>query len=86
MEAATGLSSMDQHPSKLIGRYRHYKGKEYEVIAVGRHSETLEELVVYKALYHSDEFGDNAVWIRPKKIFEEQVMLNGKKLPRFEKL
>lgn len=60
-----------------LGRYRHYKGKEYEVIGVARHSETLEELVVYRALYEN-ELG--SLWVRPVKMFLGEV--NGKK--RFE--
>jgi len=66
------------------GKYRHYKGKEYEVIGVARHSETLEELVIYRALYNSKEFGKNALWIRPKKMFMEDVRVDGKKTPRFK--
>jgi hypothetical protein len=61
------------------GRYRHFKGKMYEVIGTARHSETLEEMVVYRALYES-EFGRNAIWVRPKKLFLEKV---GDR-PRFE--
>ncbi len=53
------------------GKYRHYKGKLYEVIYVARDSETLERLVVYKALYDSEEFGNNAVWTRPFNDFIE---------------
>jgi hypothetical protein len=68
------------------GKYRHYKGKNYEVIGVARHSETLEELVIYRALYNSSEFGKNALWVRPKKMFLEKVTVNGKKMPRFELL
>ena len=72
-----------------LGVYRHYKGvKEYEVIGVARHSETLEELVVYRALYNSQEFGDNSLWVRPKSMFLEYVEReedgNVKKIPRFE--
>ena len=66
-----------------LGRYRHYKGQFYEVIGVARHSETLEEMVVYRALYDSKEFGKKALWVRPKKIFLEQVVVDGKKIPRF---
>ena len=65
------------------GKYKHYKGKLYEVIGVAKHSETLEDYVVYKALYDS-EFGKNALWIRPLKMFEETVKLNGKEVKRFE--
>jgi len=61
------------------GKYRHYKGKEYEVIDIVRHSETLEELVLYKQLY-----GDGSLWVRPKAMFFEQIELNGQEIPRFE--
>jgi len=67
-----------------LGRYEHYKGKQYEVIGVARHSETLEELVVYKALYDSDEFEKNTLWVRPKDMFLEMIEFNGKKVPRFK--
>ena len=60
------------------GRYRHYKGQEYEVIGCARHSETQEELVVYRALY-----GDRGLWVRPVAMFVEQVLINGKSVPRF---
>jgi len=66
-----------------LGKYQHYKGKFYEVIGVARHSETLEEMVVYRALYNSKEFGKNALWVRPKKMFLEKIMVDGKKMPRF---
>ena len=60
------------------GLYRHYKGNEYEVIEVARHSETLEELVVYRALY-----GQRGLWVRPRAMFEESVELDGRRVPRF---
>ena len=63
------------------GKYKHYKGKEYEVIGIARHSETLEELVVYRALYQNK--GEN-LWVRPLKMFLEEVEIEGKKMPRFE--
>jgi hypothetical protein len=66
------------------GKYRHFKGKKYRVIGEAIHSETLEEMVIYKALYDSKEFGKNAVWVRPKKMFFETVSVDGKKVPRFE--
>ncbi len=66
------------------GVYRHYKGKLYKVTGLARHSETLEEMVIYQALYQSEEFGYGATWIRPKKMFEEEVTVQGKTLPRFE--
>lgn len=68
-----------------LGRYKHYKGKNYEIVGVARHSETLEELVVYKALYES-EFGKDALWVRPKAMFLEEVEIEGKKVPRFKYL
>ena len=64
------------------GIYQHYKGKRYRVIGIARHSETLEEMVVYQALYDS-EFGNNALWVRPKKMFMETVVVDGKTVPRF---
>jgi hypothetical protein len=60
------------------GRYRHYKGKEYEVIGVVRHSETEEDFVVYRALY-----GERGLWIRPAAMFAESVMVDGRSIPRF---
>ncbi len=65
------------------GRYRHYKGKDYLLVGSARHSETLEEMVVYKPLYNSKEFGENSLWIRPKKMFFETVFVNGEEVPRF---
>ena len=71
----------------IDGHYRHYKGHEYVVLAVGRNSEnTEEELVVYQGLYTDDKFGKNPIWIRPKKMFLERVVVNGKKIPRFKLL
>ena len=62
-----------------LGKYRHYKGKEYEVIGIAKHSETLEETVVYQALY-----GEKGLWVRPMKMFFEEVEVDGNKMPRFE--
>ncbi|MFH0832323.1 MAG: DUF1653 domain-containing protein [Candidatus Aenigmatarchaeota archaeon] len=58
------------------GKYKHYKGKFYEVIGVARHSETLEEFIVYRS-------GEGSLWVRPKKMFLEKVVIDGKKVPRF---
>ena len=66
------------------GIYEHFKGKRYEVISTAYHSETLEEFVVYRALYESPEFGMNALWVRPKTIFLETVERDGKIMPRFK--
>ncbi|MDD2646852.1 MAG: DUF1653 domain-containing protein [Patescibacteria group bacterium] len=69
-----------------IGKYQHYKGKCYEVIGLACHSETFKELVVYRALFDSPEFGHNALWVRPAKMFCEEVEVNGQKVPRFKHL
>ena len=67
-----------------LGKYQHYKGNFYEVVGVARHSETLEEMVVYRALYESKDFGKNALWVRPKTMFMENVVIDGKEMPRFK--
>lgn len=61
-----------------LGKYRHFKGNEYEVIAVAKHSETLKEMVVYRALY-----GENELWVRDAEMFFENVTRDGKTFPRF---
>lgn len=66
-----------------LGKYRHYKGKEYEVIGIATHSETMELLVVYKALYKEE--GKN-LWVRPLSMFIEEVNVNGQLVPRFQKV
>jgi hypothetical protein len=71
-------------PAIKPGKYQHYKGQFYEVIGVARHSETQEELVVYRALYESKEFGNNALWVRSKKMFLEELEVDGQKVPRFK--
>jgi hypothetical protein len=63
----------------INGKYRHYKGNLYEVIGTARHSETLEEMVVYRALY-----GEGGLWVRPLGMFLESVEIGGKTVPRFE--
>jgi len=65
-------------PEIRPGRYRHYKGNEYTVVGVARHSETLEELVVYR-----QEYGDRGLWVRPAAMFAETVMVDGTAVPRF---
>lgn len=64
--------------SILPGRYRHYKGNEYTVVGMARHSETLEELVVYR-----QEYGEHGLWVRPKLMFLETVKVDGQDVPRF---
>ena len=63
------------------GKYKHYKGNLYQVLGTARHSETLEELVVYKALYQSE--GKN-IWVRPLQMFTESIEINGQQIPRFQ--
>lgn len=69
---------MENNKIKL-GEYEHYKGKRYQVIGIAKHSETLEEMVVYRALY-----GQGELWVRPLKMFLEEVEVNEKKIPRFK--
>lgn len=61
------------------GRYRHYKGNDYEILGVARHSETEEEVVVYRALY-----GEGGLWVRPLTMFLETVLIEGQPCPRFQ--
>ncbi len=63
------------------GRYRHFKGGLYEVLGLAKHSETLEELVVYRALY-----GEGGLWVRPLAMFRGSVTLDGREVPRFTRL
>lgn len=75
---------MKTEPIKT-GKYLHYKtSRLYEVIGVALHSETEEEMVIYKALYSCDQFGDQQKWVRPKKMFVEYVEYNGSRVPRFK--
>jgi len=67
-------------------KYKHYKGHDYEVIGVARHSETLEEMVVYRALYNSPEFGKNFLWVRPKEMFLGNVIVGGIEVERFKRI
>ena len=62
-----------------LGVYKHYKGNEYRVLAIASHSETLEKMVVYQALY-----GEYGIWVRPISMWNEIVDVNGVKTPRFE--
>ncbi|MFO1002842.1 MAG: DUF1653 domain-containing protein [Planctomycetaceae bacterium] len=65
--------------SLLPGRYRHYKGRDYIVVGVARHSETEEELVVYRT-----DYGDRSLWVRPLSMFQEMVEVAGTMRPRFQ--
>ena len=61
------------------GKYRHYKGNDYEVVGIARHSETEEKLVVYRPLY-----GERGLWVRPLTMFNEVVERDGQQIPRFK--
>ena len=65
----------------ILGTYQHYNGKKYEVIGLAQHSETVETLVVYKALY-----GEAGLWVRPYNMFFENVIMDGTVRPRFRKI
>jgi len=75
------MSDLPSLPDTPLGRYRHYKGGEYEVIGVARHSETHEPLVVYRPLYN-----DSGWWARPHAMFFEQVLIDGRVQPRFARI
>ena len=65
----------------LPGKYRHFKGNEYEVLYIARHSETMEDMVVYRALY-----GEHGVWVRPASMWNETVARDGKTFRRFTRI
>ena len=73
------MSDLPPLPDIPLGHYRHYKGGEYKVIGVARHSESLEPMVVYRPLYN-----DTGLWVRPYAMFIGQVEVDGVSLPRFE--
>ncbi len=67
------------------GFYEHFKGKRYEVVGVARHSETLEPMVIYKALYKA-AFPEGSLWVRPLAMFKETVLVGSEQVPRFRYL
>ncbi len=69
---------MNELPTIRIGKYRHFKGNEYEVLGVARHAETLEPMVVYRALY-----GDGGIWVRPAAMWEDTILRDGVAYKRF---
>ena len=75
------MSELPALPETPLGRYRHYKGGEYEVVGVARHSETLEPMVVYRPLGNA-----SGLWVRPHAMFFEQVVIDGVPRPRFERI
>ncbi|MDA8596967.1 DUF1653 domain-containing protein [Candidatus Pacebacteria bacterium] len=72
--------------AKAGQRYRHYKGREYTVVSIARHSETLEEMVVYQAEYDTADFGPQPIWVRPREMFEEVVTVDNQSCERFVRL
>jgi hypothetical protein len=72
------MSELPPLPAARLGRYRHYKGGEYEVVGVARHSESLEPLVVYRPLYNA-----TGLWVRPYALFFETIEVDGRPQPRF---
>jgi hypothetical protein len=71
-----------------LGIYKHYKGQKYEVLSIVKHSETMEDLVLYKALYSIIDFGEDfkkePLFVRPKEMFFENIRINNKEIKRFE--
>ncbi len=67
-----------------LGKYQHYKGNFYKVLGAAKHTETMEDFVVYKSLSGSPEFPSGTLWIRPKEMFLGQVEVNGQKVTRFK--
>ncbi|MEY3226179.1 MAG: hypothetical protein RLZZ536_798 [Planctomycetota bacterium] len=75
-------SEQPEHSAHPVpGRYRHYKGRDYVVLGVARHSETEEPLVVYRT-----DYGDRSLWVRPLSMFQESVTVDGLSVPRFQHL
>ena len=71
---------LKEREMKVIpGRYRHFKGNEYTVVGTARHSESQDELVVYR-----QEYGDHSLWVRPLAMFTEIVEVDGREIPRFQ--
>lgn len=75
------MSDLPALPHIELGRYRHYKGGEYEVVGVVRHSESLEPMVLYRPLY-----GNTGMWVRPFSMFMEHVEHEGQRQPRFRRV
>lgn len=81
MENSKTSAKKNERSIKVGGRYRHFKGREYVVLCIARHSETLEDMVVYQALY-----GDMDIWVRPLSMFLEQAEVGGNMINRFEEV
>jgi hypothetical protein len=79
--SSSGSEPLPDLPPITLGHYRHYKGLNYEVLGVVRHSESLEPMVLYKPLYNS-----SGLWVRPFEMFVGDVVLEGRSVPRFKRL
>lgn len=86
MRNALRYLSRDQNSKIKTGLYKHYKGKMYFVLGSGKNSETLEDMVIYQAMYNSPQFGELPIWIRPLSMFLEYVKVDDKDEPRFTPL
>lgn len=78
------MNEFEDMPSIVVGEYEHYKGKHYNVLGIGRHTETNEYFVVYTPLY--EHSGQPDIWIRPYAMFIERVEIKGTLVPRFKKI
>ena len=72
---------MEKIELKIGGKYRHYKGKDHRLLLIGKHSETLEDMVVYESLYDNEL---SKIWVRPLAMFVEEIEIDGQKMPRFK--
>jgi len=86
MRNALQFLSKNQNSKIKTGLYKHYKGNHYFVLGSAKHSETLEDMVIYQSMYKSAEFGDFATWIRPLSMFLETVEVDGQQIQRFTSL
>ena len=83
MENNISQGEVSQECRPPLGRYRHYKGGEYELLHLGYHSETRERMAVYRSLYDTPRF-PTGIWVRPLTMFLESVQIDGRSVPRFQ--
>lgn len=84
LESKNMIQQVSTSNTIKLGIYRHYKGDYYKVIGVARHSETLEEMVVYQGMHYSHEFGNGPLWVRPATMFIEMLEFKGALVQRFD--
>lgn len=84
MQYNRGMNEFSDMPTLPLGVYEHYKGKRYQVLGVGRHTEASEYFVVYAPLYEHE--GQPDIWIRPFEMFTSSVEMNGATIPRFRRV